>query len=136
MMACKTLSVRRLLSSAFHLEHLNYPGRLGRFYLDSSRCFHASAGRRTDGVFHGLSDNRLATPWIEALRAQHKERDTGVCHEEVKDRDLSPKKMSDSYHRVILPLGRDPWLSDTYINASGHIRCDLPTPPIQMIALI
>ncbi|RYP49921.1 hypothetical protein DL768_004457 [Monosporascus sp. mg162] len=30
--------------------------------------------------------------------------------------------MSDSYHRVILPLGRDPWLSDTYINATGHIR--------------
>ncbi|RYO97289.1 hypothetical protein DL765_011253 [Monosporascus sp. GIB2] len=30
--------------------------------------------------------------------------------------------MSDSYHRVVLPLGRDPWLSDTYINATGHIR--------------
>ncbi|RYP72946.1 hypothetical protein DL769_004346 [Monosporascus sp. CRB-8-3] len=30
--------------------------------------------------------------------------------------------MSDSYHRIILPLGRDPWLSDTYINATGHIR--------------
>ncbi|KAM6517233.1 hypothetical protein FSOLCH5_008196 [Fusarium solani] len=30
--------------------------------------------------------------------------------------------MSDSYHRVVLPLGQDPWLSDTYINSSGHIR--------------
>lgn len=30
--------------------------------------------------------------------------------------------MRDSYHRVILPLGRDPWLSDTYLNSSGHIR--------------
>ncbi|KAG6353811.1 hypothetical protein INS49_005292 [Diaporthe citri] len=30
--------------------------------------------------------------------------------------------MGDSYHRVVLPLGQDPWLSDTYINSSGHIR--------------
>ncbi|KAK6602943.1 hypothetical protein H4I95_06880 [Botrytis cinerea] len=30
--------------------------------------------------------------------------------------------MSDSYHRVILPLASDPWLLDNYITASGHIR--------------
>ncbi|KAA8564828.1 hypothetical protein EYC84_010599 [Monilinia fructicola] len=30
--------------------------------------------------------------------------------------------MRDSYHRVILPLGSDPWLLDNYITASGHIR--------------
>lgn len=39
-----------------------------------------------------------------------------------KERDLSPRRMSDSYHRVVLPLGQDPWLSDTYLNSSGHIR--------------
>lgn len=39
------------------------------------------------------------------------------------ERDLSPRKMSDSYHRVILPLGQDKWLSDQYLNSSGHIRC-------------
>ncbi|KAK6435040.1 hypothetical protein LTR95_008775 [Oleoguttula sp. CCFEE 5521] len=42
--------------------------------------------------------------------------------ETPKDRDLSPKKMSDSYHSVILPLAQDPWLLDTYLNSSGHIR--------------
>lgn len=30
--------------------------------------------------------------------------------------------MSDSYHSVILPLAQDPWLLDSYLNASGHIR--------------
>lgn len=126
-MACRNTSIRRLVASAFHLEHPNAPGRLQRFYLESSRCFHASAIRRTDGVFRGLSDDRLSTPWIEAWKAQQKQKDTGIPLEETKERDLSPKKMSDSYHRVVLPLGRDPWLSDTYINASGHIRCGFPT---------
>ncbi|EME44486.1 hypothetical protein DOTSEDRAFT_34901 [Dothistroma septosporum NZE10] len=30
--------------------------------------------------------------------------------------------MSDSYHSVMLPLAQDPWLLDTYMNATGHIR--------------
>lgn len=30
--------------------------------------------------------------------------------------------MSDSYHSVVLPLAREPWLLDTYANSSGHIR--------------
>ncbi|RYO89240.1 hypothetical protein DL766_004548 [Monosporascus sp. MC13-8B] len=61
-------------------------------------------------------------PWIEAWRAQQRGENPGPEHGEAEERDLSPRKMSDSYHRVILPLGRDPWLSDTYINATGHIR--------------
>ena len=74
-------------------------------------------------MFRGLSDERLSTPWIEAWRALQDGRSVGPPGTgETKERDLSPKKMSDSYHRVVLPLGRDPWLSDTYINASGHIR--------------
>lgn len=30
--------------------------------------------------------------------------------------------MKDSYHAVTIPLGQDPWLLDTYLNSSGHIR--------------
>ena len=59
-------------------------------------------------------------PWIEALR-QQQEGKIAVEDTDV-ERDLSPKRMSDSYHRVVLPLAQDPWLSDTYINSSGHIR--------------
>ncbi|KAI1329461.1 HotDog domain-containing protein [Xylariaceae sp. FL0255] len=95
----------------------------------STRGLHTTAARQTDGVFRGLTDNRLATPWIEAFRQQQQQeqeqdRKAGKAEGEETGtkRDLSPKKMSDSYHRVVLPLGRDPWLSDTYINSSGHIR--------------
>jgi acyl-coenzyme A thioesterase 9 len=61
-------------------------------------------------------------PWIEAFHKQQQGMNTGDMEESPKERHLSPKKMSDSYHRVVLPLGQDPWLSDTYINSSGHIR--------------
>lgn len=30
--------------------------------------------------------------------------------------------MADSYHSVVLPLAQDPWLLDSYMNSSGHIR--------------
>lgn len=64
-------------------------------------------------------------PWIEAFRKQQTNQGTAAHETRPQERDLSPRKMSDSYHRVVLPLGQDPWLSDTYINSSGHIRCVL-----------
>lgn len=70
---------------------------------------------------------RVRTPWVEALRAQQQggqQSDKPAGKPELpNDRDLPPKKrMSDSYHSVVLPLARDPWLLDTYLNSSGHIR--------------
>ncbi|KAI0844237.1 Thioesterase/thiol ester dehydrase-isomerase [Daldinia vernicosa] len=88
----------------------------------SRRCLHGTAFLRTDGVFRGLTDDRLSTPWIEAWRLQQEGKNVVADEVQPQERDLTPKKMSDSYHRVVLPLGRDPWLSDTYINSSGHIR--------------
>lgn len=87
-----------------------------------ARCIHATPVRRTDGVFRGLTDSRLQTPWIEAWRKQQEGKSTASSEATPQERDMTPKKMSDSYHRVVLPLGQDPWLSDTYINSSGHIR--------------
>ncbi|KPM43170.1 hypothetical protein AK830_g3410 [Neonectria ditissima] len=84
--------------------------------------FHTTASLQTDGVFRGLADTRLPMPWIEAFRLQQQGKAAHRPEEMPKERDLTPKKMSDSYHRVVLPLGQDPWLSDTYINSSGHIR--------------
>jgi acyl-coenzyme A thioesterase 9 len=69
---------------------------------------------------------RVRTPWVEAFRKQQAEgKPSGAPSgrpEVPENRDLSPKRMSDSYHSVVLPLARDPWLLDTYLNASGHIR--------------
>ncbi|KAH7121996.1 HotDog domain-containing protein [Dactylonectria estremocensis] len=85
-------------------------------------CFHTTAAPNTDGVFRGLTDSRYPVPWIEAWRLQQQGKSALGAEESPKIRDLSDKKMSDSYHRVVLPLGQDPWLSDAYINSSGHIR--------------
>lgn len=91
------------------------------------RSFSVSSCRKTDGVFRDLTAARVIIPWIEALqrkRAGEAEgvKDTGPSTA-LTERDLSPKRMSDSYHSVILPLARDPWLSDTYLNVDGNIRC-------------
>jgi acyl-coenzyme A thioesterase 9 len=84
---------------------------------------------RTDGVFRELTAVRVAVPWIEAFqqREQANQRPEEAPKQDAEDPtetppELVPKHMSDSYHSVILPLARDPWLSDTYLNASGHIR--------------
>lgn len=69
---------------------------------------------------------RVRTPWVEALRQQQEKggEPTGDSKksELSKDRKLTPKRMDDSYHAVVLPLAQDPWLLDTYLNSSGHIR--------------
>lgn len=92
----------------------------------SRRWLSYSPQRRTDGVFRELTAQRTQKPWIEAFREQQqKGREDpaeAVPKPAPKDRDLSPKKMKDSYYCVILPLARDPWLLDTYANATGQLR--------------
>ncbi|KAL5363610.1 HotDog domain-containing protein [Aspergillus floccosus] len=66
---------------------------------------------------------RVKTPWIEALTKSREDAKTaeGAGTPPAKP-DLTPKKMSDSYYSVVLPLAQDKWLLDSYLNASGHIR--------------
>lgn len=68
---------------------------------------------------------RTRTPFIDAFR-KHQTSDPNASKQpDPKPKpqpDLTPKTMSDSYHRVVIPLGRDKWLLDNYINSSGHIR--------------
>ncbi|KAL7622597.1 hypothetical protein AAE478_008107 [Parahypoxylon ruwenzoriense] len=123
-MACQNVPIRRLLSLTLvpRLEALETCITLRKCRVHPERCFHGTALRRTDGVFRGLTDKRLPMPWIEAWRLQQEGKDIASDEAKSRERDLTPKKMSDSYHRVVLPLGRDPWLSDTYINSSGRVR--------------
>ncbi|KAL8939423.1 MAG: hypothetical protein Q9211_002748 [Gyalolechia sp. 1 TL-2023] len=69
---------------------------------------------------------RVRTPWIEALRKKQEEGIDPTRKSSTpatpSDRDLAPKRMVDSYHRVVIPLAQDPWLLDNYLNANGHIR--------------
>ncbi|KAI2466308.1 Thioesterase/thiol ester dehydrase-isomerase [Annulohypoxylon bovei var. microspora] len=114
--------IRRLFALASRLETSETYACLRKPHSYPRRCFHGTASRRTDGVFGGLTDGRLPMPWIEAWRLQQEGKNVASDEAKSQERDLTPKNMSDSYHRVVLPLGRDPWLSDTYINSSGHIR--------------
>lgn len=94
--------------------------------LGTNRAFRTTSSSRTDGVFRELTAQRLQTPWVEALRKQQEESKSGTekpaTPQVPKQRDLTPKRMDDSYHKVVLPLAQDPWLLDTYLNSSGHIR--------------
>ncbi|KAL8785340.1 MAG: hypothetical protein Q9213_003405 [Squamulea squamosa] len=92
----------------------------------ATRQLHVSPRWQTDGVFKELNEMRVRTPWIEALS---KKREGGIDTTQrssipatPSNRDLTPKRMSDSYHRVVIPLAQDPWLGDNYLNANGQIR--------------
>ncbi|KAI4180243.1 MAG: hypothetical protein L6R41_007361 [Letrouitia leprolyta] len=90
------------------------------------RQLHVSPKQQTDGVFKELTEMRVRTPWIEALRKKEAEGANPTQKSSMpatpSNRGLTPKRMADSYHRVVIPLAQDPWLLDNYLNASGHIR--------------
>lgn len=71
----------------------------------SARHFHISTRLRTDGVFKELTEMRVRTPWVEALRKKQEEGIDPTKKSDVaatpSDRDLTPKRMADSYHRVV-----------------------------------
>lgn len=69
------------------------------------RRFHVTPAPSTDGVYRDLTNMRVRTPWVEALRKQREEASdptrTSRTPAPPIDRDLTPKKMSDSFHRVV-----------------------------------
>lgn len=117
-MSCRSKPLGRLVAPIFRRR----PRPVCRGLGSQTRLLQTTAARTTDGVFSGLTDGRLPTPWIEAFRLQQAGKGTASSEAQPQERDLRPRKMSDSYHRVVLPLGQDPWLSDQYLNSSGHIR--------------
>lgn len=121
--ACRSAD---LVASSWRVRWCASSSGLRMLTAQQTRRLGTTAPRATDGVFRGLTDGRLPTPWIEAFRKQQADKATTAREARPQERDLSPRRMSDSYHRVVLPLGQDPWLSDTYINSSGHIRCVRP----------
>lgn len=126
-----TKTVLRRTGSATGICRMN--GSVQQFSVDpvvsqrtSHSYFHTYVSRQTDGVFRELTSMRVRTPWIEALRQQQTESIGSAPPsgepEMAGVRVNEPKHMDDSYHAVVLPLARDPWLLDTYLNSSGHIR--------------
>ncbi|KAL9606850.1 MAG: hypothetical protein Q9204_009442, partial [Flavoplaca sp. TL-2023a] len=70
----------------------------------AKRQLHPSPTWQTDGVFKELTEMRVRTPWIEALRKKEEEGIDPTQRSSTpatpSNRDLTPKRMSDSYHRV------------------------------------
>jgi len=54
------------------------------------------ATSRAHGIFAGIAQSRITTPWIDAFQNKDKQQATS------RNRNVEPKKMSDSYHRVVL----------------------------------
>ena len=66
--------------------------------------FHTSQSVKTDGVYHELTAMRVRTPWIEAFRKQQAEGSTEgriASPATAAKQENLPKKMSDSYHRIV-----------------------------------
>src|ERR1039457_6187499 len=67
-----------------------------------TRNFSACSCYRTDGVYQELTAMRTRTPFIEAFRKQQDEKNKKVhVPAEQMHRDLMPRTMADSYHRVV-----------------------------------
>ncbi|WPH02044.1 acyl-coenzyme A thioesterase 9 [Acrodontium crateriforme] len=115
-------TVSRYLFRAYRAERTAFRHAQHRHLSSSAkRQMSATGSQQTDGVFRALTDQRMQVPWIDAFRKQQNGT-VSLAKGPLPERDLTPKKMSDSYHSVILPLAQEPFLLDTYLNSSGHIR--------------
>src|SRR3954462_9164706 len=90
-----TAALRLLQAIWGPISHNTQPKCLER----SKRLFHTSQFKATDGVYKAITEMRIHTPWIEALR-KSREESAGAPTELVKP-DLSPKKMSDSFVKFV-----------------------------------
>ena len=82
--------------------------RIQRLPFLSRRSFQISRPRGTDGVYKQLTEMRVRTPWIEALR---RSRETGTqsaaAAADPPKPHLAPKSMADSQFSFVLPLAQD-----------------------------
>jgi len=91
----RTPALRLLQAILRPISHNTQPKCLKR----SRRLFHTSQSKATDGVYKAITEMRIRTPWIEALR-KSREESAGAPTESVKP-DLTPKKMSDSFTKFV-----------------------------------
>jgi hypothetical protein len=98
----------RYLQLAQHvpwLQKLKKRQSLGLSLDSVYRLFSSCQAHRTDGVYAALTEMRVKIPWIEALNRKKEATGSDGKHPSVADRavarDLAPKRMSESYHRVV-----------------------------------
>ncbi|XP_034611100.1 acyl-coenzyme A thioesterase 9, mitochondrial isoform X3 [Trachemys scripta elegans] len=62
-----------------------------------------------------------STNWSDHVQAMHERKDLHILLAKQQE-DLPPRKMSDSYIEVILPLGSQPELREKYLNVHNSVR--------------
>ncbi|GMM50477.1 hypothetical protein DASB73_014350 [Starmerella bacillaris] len=69
--------------------------------------------------------------WLEALQTRQKlldalppdqKRGVVFSHNDVKTREVSPRRTGDSFSAVVFPFKDDPWFLDGYVNSFGRLR--------------
>lgn len=91
----------RILSYAYRRSYSGIDGKS----VKSFSPFSTSCRRPTDGVYRALTEMRVKTPWIEALRKKQAEsfdpEKASTTSATPQDRDLSPKRMGDSHTAIV-----------------------------------
>ncbi len=94
----------RTVCALSHIWKPCRPGNAGSA-IKSLKLFSSSGWRPTDGVYRALTEMRVKTPWIEALRKNqaegHDPTKASTTSATPQDRDLSPKKMGDSHTSIV-----------------------------------
>ena len=60
--------------------------------------------KETEGVYKALTEMRVQTPWIEALKSREMAANSAPNASEGVKPDLTPKRMSDSFFRFVCDL--------------------------------
>jgi acyl-coenzyme A thioesterase 9 len=89
----------RVLKATRHPITLKGPQRQA-VQVPKRRPFSTTPPRMTDGVYKAITDMRIRTPWIEALR-KSREGSAGAAPAGPVRPDLAPKKMSDSFVKFV-----------------------------------
>lgn len=92
--------------------------------LACRQSFHTSRRCQTDGVYKALTEMRIRTPWIEALR-EAQNGSVAANPTPPPKPDLTPKRMSDSYVSLVLPLAVSIPNDESSCSHPPH-----PTPPL------
>lgn len=98
------MRLERCLRILLYAYKPSYPGIAGKS-IKSFSPFSTSCRRPTDGVYRALTEMRVKTPWIEALRKKQAEgfdpKKASATSATPQDRDLSPKRMGDSHTAIV-----------------------------------
>lgn len=74
----------------------------------SKRAFSSAPRHAYDGVYNEIRIMKLQKPWLQALAEKETGIPASVDPEPVPQEKLTPKRMNDSYHELVLSIAAPP----------------------------